>query len=57
MIGGTNSKDGKNSGQSAVCVADIDYLDIAVNLCEPEAGPQAEADKDKKVILIFSRRE
>ncbi len=49
-----SSKDGKSSGQSAVCVADIDYLDIGVSLCEPEAvahsSPEdAEANKETKV--------
>jgi hypothetical protein len=50
-----SSKDGKSSGQSAVCVADIDYLDIGVSLCEPEAGAHsspedAEANKENKVF-------
>jgi hypothetical protein len=45
-----SSKDGKSSGQSAVCVADIDYLDIGVSLCEPESIPEdAEANKENKV--------
>jgi hypothetical protein len=37
-------------------VADIDYLDIAISLCEPEAVKEDEASfKDKKVIsLIFT---
>jgi hypothetical protein len=37
-------------------VADIDYLDIAISLCEPEAVKEDEASfQDKKVIsLIFN---
>ena len=45
------SKDGKSSCDSAVCVADIDYLDINISLCEPEVEP----NRDKKVLLLSRR--
>ena len=50
------TNDAQHPVQSALCVADIDYFDVLISLCEPETVPEEEAKVPKETNLSVSAK-